>query len=149
MGTQITIENELLYPNSTRTLISYRGIRKNGLHVVTHEENNEEFLQIIKKYEDRHDILKRIPSLSSRLYYTYIKYVPHVAYKVNFQNVDAFTIWHEWLGHLRVGMMSEGPEKVTRGGEGQRVSIKIPHRELGLYFKSDPTRLCSNSIKTT
>jgi hypothetical protein len=44
MGTQVTIENALLYPDSTRTLLSYRDIRKNGLHVVTHEESNEEFL---------------------------------------------------------------------------------------------------------
>jgi hypothetical protein len=32
MGTQITIEDALLYPNSTRTLLSFRDIRKNGLH---------------------------------------------------------------------------------------------------------------------
>jgi hypothetical protein len=49
MGTQVTIENALLYPDSTRVLLSYRDIRKNGLHVITDEENNEEFLHIIKK----------------------------------------------------------------------------------------------------
>jgi hypothetical protein len=51
MGTQVTIENALLYFDSTRTLLSYRDIRKNGLHVITNEENNEEFLHIIKKTE--------------------------------------------------------------------------------------------------
>jgi hypothetical protein len=84
MGTQVTIENTLLYPGSTRTLLSYRDIHKNGLHDITHEENNEEFLHIIKKNEDGNDILKRIPSLPSELYYTYIKSFPHVAYKVIF-----------------------------------------------------------------
>jgi hypothetical protein len=84
MGTQVTIENTLLYPDSTHTLLSYRDIRKNGLHVITHKENNEEFLHIIKKKEDGNDILKRIPSLPSGLYYIYIKHVPHVAYKVIF-----------------------------------------------------------------
>jgi hypothetical protein len=79
---QVTIKNALLYPNSTHTLLSYRDIRKNGLHVVTHKENNEKFLHIIKKNRDDHDILKRIPSLPSPLYFTYIKPVPHVAYKV-------------------------------------------------------------------
>jgi hypothetical protein len=49
MGTQVIIANALLYPNSTNTLLSYRDIIKNGLHVVTNEENNEEFLHIIKK----------------------------------------------------------------------------------------------------
>jgi hypothetical protein len=30
MGTQVTIKNALLYPDSTRTLLSYRDIRKIG-----------------------------------------------------------------------------------------------------------------------
>jgi uncharacterized protein YbaR (Trm112 family) len=92
MGTQITIKNALLYLDSTRTLLSYRDIRKNGLHIVTHEDNNEESLLITKTKGDGYDILERIPSLLSRLYHTYIKLVPHVAYKVIFQNVDAFQI---------------------------------------------------------
>jgi hypothetical protein len=52
--------------------------------MITHEENNDEVLHIIKKNRDGHDILERIPSLPSRLYYTYIKHVPHVTYKVIF-----------------------------------------------------------------
>jgi hypothetical protein len=79
MGTHVTIDNALLYPDSTHTLLSYRDICKNGLHVITHEENNEEFLHIIKKNGDGYNILERIPSLPSGLYYTYIKLVPHVA----------------------------------------------------------------------
>jgi hypothetical protein len=48
MGTQVTIENALLYLDSIRTLLSYRDIHKNGLHIVTHEENNKESLLITK-----------------------------------------------------------------------------------------------------
>jgi hypothetical protein len=84
MGTQIIIENVLLYPNSTRTLLSYRDIHKDGLHIVTYEKNNKESLLITKTNEDGYDILERISYLSSELYYTYIKHVPHVAYKVIF-----------------------------------------------------------------
>jgi hypothetical protein len=105
MGTHVTIENALLYLDSTHTLLSYRDICKNGLHVITHEENNEEFLHIIKKNRDGYNILERIPSLPSGLCYTYIKLVPHVAHKVTFQNVDAFTTWHEHVGHPGLGMM--------------------------------------------
>jgi hypothetical protein len=72
---------------------------------VTHEENNKESLLITKTNGDGYDILERIPSLPSGLYYTYIKHVPQVAYKVIFQNVDAFQIWHDRLGHPGVGMM--------------------------------------------
>jgi hypothetical protein len=47
-STQVTIEDDLLYPDSTHTLISFRDIRKSGLRVCTHEDNNEEFLLITK-----------------------------------------------------------------------------------------------------
>jgi hypothetical protein len=84
MSTQVTIENALLYPDSTRTLLSYRDICENGLHIVIHEENNEESLLTTKTNRDGYDILERIYSLPSGLYYTYIKTVSHVAYKVIF-----------------------------------------------------------------
>jgi hypothetical protein len=73
MGTQVTIENTLLYPDSTHTLLSYRDIYKNELHIVTHEENNKESLIITKTNRDGYDILERITFLPSGLYYTYIK----------------------------------------------------------------------------
>jgi hypothetical protein len=84
MGTQVTIENILLYPDSTRNLLSYRDIRKNELHIVTHEENNKESLLVTKITGDGYDILERIPFLPSGLYYTYIKLISYVAYKVIF-----------------------------------------------------------------
>jgi hypothetical protein len=90
-GTQITIEDALLYPDSTRTLISFRDIQKSGLHVRTHEDNKEEFLLITKSSGYGHEVLETIPSTPSELYYTYIKPVPYVAYKVIFQNVDTFS----------------------------------------------------------
>jgi hypothetical protein len=90
-GTQVTIEDALLYPVSTHTLISFRDIRKSKLHICTHEDNNEEFLLITKSYGYGQDVLVRIPSTTSRLYYTYINPVPYVAYKVIFQNVDTFS----------------------------------------------------------
>jgi hypothetical protein len=105
MGTQVTIENTLLYPDSTRTLLSHRDIHKNGLHIVSHEENNKESLLITKTNGDGDDIVERIHSLPSGLYYTYITHVPQVAYKVIFKNVDAFQIWHDRLEHPDVGMM--------------------------------------------
>jgi hypothetical protein len=92
MSTQVTIKNALLYLEFTRTLLSYRDIYKNGLHIVTHEENNEESLLITKTNGDGYDILERISSLLSGLHYTYIKLVSHVVYKVIFHNVDAFQI---------------------------------------------------------
>ena len=48
MGTQITIEDALLYPDSKRTLLSYRDIRQNGFHIETRDNNNEEILLVTK-----------------------------------------------------------------------------------------------------
>jgi hypothetical protein len=105
MGTQIIIEDALLYPDSTRTLIGYRDIRKNGFHIETHEDNKEEYLLFTKDNGYGKQIFEKIPSLSSGLYYTYIKPVAHVAYKVIFQNVNAFQTWHDRLGHPGIGVM--------------------------------------------
>jgi hypothetical protein len=63
MGTQITIENAFFYPDSICTLLSYKDIHKNGLHVIIHEANNEKFLLITKSNRDGHDICERLPSL--------------------------------------------------------------------------------------
>jgi peptide/histidine transporter 3/4 len=118
MGTQIDIEEALLYPDSTRTLLSYRDIRKNGIHVETHEENNEQFLLLTKDTGYGKQTLERVPSFPSGLYYTYIKPVPHVAYKVIFHNVDAFKTWHERLGHPGIGMM----RKIMSNSSGHGMS---------------------------
>jgi hypothetical protein len=52
--------------------------------VETHEEYNEEFLLLTKDIGYGKQTLEKIPSPPSGLYYTYIKLVPHVAYKVIF-----------------------------------------------------------------
>jgi hypothetical protein len=104
-GTQVTINDALLYSNSTHTLIRFRNIRKSGLHVCTDEDNEKEFLLITKSSGYGHDVIERIPSTPSGLYYTYIKPIPHVAYKVIFQNVDTFLTWHSRLGHHGIGML--------------------------------------------
>jgi hypothetical protein len=71
-GTQVTINDALLYPDYTHTLISFRDIQKSGIHVCTHEDNKEEFLLIHKSSRYGHEVLERIHSTSSELYYTYI-----------------------------------------------------------------------------
>jgi peptide/histidine transporter 3/4 len=90
MGTQITIEDALLYPDSTRILLNFRDVRKNGLHVETHMDNKDEFLLFTKLTGYGKQICEKISSLQTRLYYTYIKPTEHVTYKIIFQDVDTF-----------------------------------------------------------
>jgi hypothetical protein len=123
MGTQIITEDALLYRDSTRTLIGYRDIRKNGFHIETHEDNKDEYLLFTKDIGYGKQIFEKIPSLSSGLYFTYIKPVEHVAYKVIFQNVDAFQTWHDRLGHPGIGMM----RKITCNSNGHDLNeAKFP-----------------------
>ena len=50
-------------------------------------------------------LCEKISSLQTGLYYTYVKPVAHVAYKIIFQDVDTFRNWHDRLGHPGIGMM--------------------------------------------
>jgi hypothetical protein len=92
MGTEIVIEDALLYPDSTHTLLSFRDIRQNRFYIENHDKNQEEFLFLFLTKPNKYGkhICEKIPSLTSGLYYTYIKTIAHVAYKVIFQNVDPF-----------------------------------------------------------
>ena len=96
-----------MYPDSTRTLLSYSDIRENGIHMETYEENKEEFLLFTKDIGQGKETLEKVPSFLFGLYYTYIKSVPYVAYKMIFQNVDTFQTWHDCLGHPGVRMMKK------------------------------------------
>jgi hypothetical protein len=82
MGTKIVIEDALLYLDSTHTLLSFRDIWQNGIHIETHDENQEEFLFLTKPNKYGKHICEKIPSLTSGLYSTYNKSIAHVAYKV-------------------------------------------------------------------
>ena len=84
MGTQILMEDALLYFDSTRTLLSFRDVRKNGFHVEIHMDNKEEFLLFTKLTAYGKQICEKISSLKTGLYFTYIKPIEHVAYKIIF-----------------------------------------------------------------
>src|SRR3954467_4721001 len=72
-GTTLFINEALLYPESTRTLLSFRDIRANGFHVETDDdENRKDFLLITKRDENGKHVVERLPSLATGLYYTKI-----------------------------------------------------------------------------
>jgi hypothetical protein len=50
-------------------------------------------------------ICEKFSLLQTGLYCTFIKTVPHVTYKIIFQDVDTFWNWHDRLGHPGIGMM--------------------------------------------
>src|SRR6266540_1166920 len=74
MDTQPEIEDAFLYLDSTYTLLNFKDIRKNELHTETYNINNKEFLFVTKNNGYGKQIIERILSLSTGLYYTYIKH---------------------------------------------------------------------------
>jgi hypothetical protein len=48
MGIQLVIEDALLYPDSTHTLLSYKDINRNGFDIKTHSDNKYEYIFITK-----------------------------------------------------------------------------------------------------
>ena len=112
-----------MYPDSTRTLLSYKDIHRNGFHIKTHNDNKDEYLFITKNDGYNKQLLEKISSLSTGLYFTYIKPVQHVAYKIIFQNLDIFKTWHDRLGHPGIGTM----RKIISNSNGHELNIaKFP-----------------------
>ena len=68
MGTNLVIQDALLYPDSTRTLLSFKDIRKNDFHVETNKESGTECLLITQQKGFRNEVLENLPSLSTGLY---------------------------------------------------------------------------------
>ena len=93
MGTQIEIKEALLYPKSTRTLLSFRVIRANGFYVETIEENGKEYLCIIKYGEYDKEVIEKFPSLESGLYYTKISaHAVYTSLKTMFRHSELFSL---------------------------------------------------------
>ena len=86
MGTTLVIE-------STRTLLSFKDIRANGLHVETEEEYGKEYLLITKREEHGKRVLERLPSYESGLYYTNIKApAAYTVMKTTFRSSELFCL---------------------------------------------------------
>jgi hypothetical protein len=68
MGTKLVIKDKLLYPDLTRTLLSYKDTSHNSFHVETHNDNKDKYLFITKNDGYIKQALEKFPSISSRLY---------------------------------------------------------------------------------
>ncbi|XP_019184046.1 PREDICTED: uncharacterized protein LOC109178951 [Ipomoea nil] len=105
-GTKLLIENALLYPQSKRTLLSFKDIRSNSFHIETKTKNKEEFLTMTQLITGQKREVEELASLSSGLYYTYIQ--PNdsfVALTMKLKNPHSFQMWHDRLGHPGQNMM--------------------------------------------
>ena len=114
-GTELVIQEALLYPESTRTLLSFKDIRANDLHVETNDDNGKECLIMTKKIGDNKKIVETFPSMRQALYYTYIKPIhKHVTMQTIIRKNESYRIWHDRLGHPGLSMM----KRITNNSNG-------------------------------
>ena len=96
------------YPQSTRKLLSFKDIRLNGFHIEIETENDIEYPLMTRSIGCRKQIVEKIPSFFSGLYYTYIRPSHHnVATSLKFQDPYSFKLWHKRLGHPGQNMMCQ------------------------------------------
>ncbi|KAL1219805.1 Retrovirus-related Pol polyprotein from transposon TNT 1-94 [Cardamine amara subsp. amara] len=103
-GTHLEIYDALYSPSSKRSLLSFKDIRMNGLHIETKGEGNKEFLMIFEIAQGHKKVLETIPAISTGLYCAKINMIEANA-TVNKVVTENFTIWHNRLGHPGSNMM--------------------------------------------
>ena len=136
-GTRFHINDVLYSSKSTRNLLSFKDIRKNGYHIETMNEGNKESLYITSITYGKKIIIEKFPAFSSMLYHTTIK--PIESYAVmnqKFNDLKIFTLWHNRLGHPGSSMMWRIIEQ-SHGHPLKNQKILLPNE-----FSCDP---CSQS----
>ncbi|KAB2003923.1 hypothetical protein ES319_D11G163100v1, partial [Gossypium barbadense] len=71
-GTKFQINDVLYSLKSQRNLLSFKDIHRNGYHIVTISEGNNEYLQITSIIRGNKIIFEKFFALSCGLYYTRI-----------------------------------------------------------------------------
>ena len=100
-GTRFHINDALYSRKSTRNLLSFKDIHKNGYHVETMNEYNKESLYITSII-----VAEKLLAFSSMLYHTTIKLIKSYAVmNQKFNDQKIFTLWHNRLGHPGSSMM--------------------------------------------
>ena len=121
-GTTLLLNEALLYPESTRTLLSFKDIRANGFHIDTdNDDNGKEYLLITKRDENGKHVVERLPSLATGLYYTKIVAPPvYTTLKTIFRSSKLFYLWHDRLGHHGLRTMRD----IINNSDGHNVNVR-------------------------
>lgn len=97
-GTEIHIKAAIYAPRATRSLLSFKDIRTNDLHIQTNIHDSEEVLQIFT-YASGQKIIKEILKAYPLGYYATHTYCYHTE-----TTPDLTELWHRRLGHLGTSM---------------------------------------------
>ena len=101
-GTKFQIDDALYSNKSNRNLLSFKDIHRNGYHIENMSHNGNEYLLITRQKQ----IFEKLISLSYGLHQTTIRLLESYAVmNHNFNDLKAFLLWHERLGHPGLSMM--------------------------------------------
>ena len=105
-GTRFHI-NDIFYSNkSTRKLLNFKDIRRNGYHIETMTEGNTKCLYITSIVYDKKIIMEKLFVFSFGLYHINIKSIEsYVIVNQKFNDLKTFVLWHDRLGHPGSSMM--------------------------------------------
>ena len=105
-GTKLQIEVALYFNKSSRNLLSFKYILRNGYHIETMNHDANEYLLITFIISGQKCILEQLSSLSCGLHQTTIRSIEsYVVMNQKFNDSNAFLLWHERLGHPGISMM--------------------------------------------
>nr|KYP50484.1 hypothetical protein KK1_027736 [Cajanus cajan] len=104
--TKLHIKNALYFCKSYRNLLSFKDIRLNEFYIETNNEENVEYLYIMKLHLNKREVLEKLFTFSYGLYCMYINTVEtHTIVNQKFTHQNKFEVWHDWLGHPKTIMM--------------------------------------------
>ena len=120
-GSKLQIEDAIYSNKSSRNLLSFKDIRRNGYHIETMNRDVNEYLLITSVISGKKCILEQLPSLSCWLYQTTIKSIESYAImNQKFNDSNAFLLWHERLGHPGISMMC----RIVQNSNGHPLTSK-------------------------
>jgi hypothetical protein len=121
-GTELVIQEALLFLESTRMLLSFKDICANDLYIETNDNKGQGCLIMTKKIGDNKKIVETFPSMRQALYYTYIKpNRKHVTMQTTSGRNESYRIWHDHLGHPGLSMM----KRITNNSNGHSLKKMI------------------------
>ena len=81
-GTKFIIDEALFSPKSTRNLLSFDDIYRNGCDTQSITINGNKYLNIVSYESEKIQVLERLPKLPTGLHYTYIHVIEsHIGVK--------------------------------------------------------------------
>ena len=130
-GTRFHINDALYSRKSTRNLLSFKDICKNGYHIETMNEVNKEILYITSIIYEKRIVAEKLLIFSSGLYHTTIKSIElYIIMNQKFNDPKIFTLWHNRLGYPGFSMMRQIIEQ-SYGHPLKNQKILLPNEFLG------------------